>query len=186
MKNSYLSLVIVLALFLSSCSKKAEESADLPEETAPTEVAEEQDSEWTIAVEGFVPAYFDKGRKAYAINTVEQTPDKWAAATKIFEQEDGVYDMTLTTLLETDGECSYKVFVDDEKVLSVTNPRIHGTDTEEYAPIEHIVEKVSMKKGSQIRVEFLSSSNGLVPEGDAFGYARARWTGLAFTPAAAE
>lgn len=135
---------------------------------------------WVITVDGFVPAYFDKGRNAYAINTVKQATDEWAAATCTFQQKSGTYEVIFTSLLETDGECSYKLFIDNEMVLSFKNPRIYGTDKKEYAPHEINVEKVKIDKGAEIRVEFLSNSNGLVPEGDAYGYARARWREIKF------
>jgi hypothetical protein len=85
-----------------------------------------------------------------------------------------------TSLQETDGECSYKLFIDEVEILSFQNPRIYGTATEEYAPYVIEVKHATIKQGAQIRVEFLSNSNGLVPEGDAFGYARARWRDIKF------
>jgi len=82
--------------------------------------------------------------------------------------------------METDGECSYRLFIDNQLILSFKNPRIYGTDTTEYAPYLKEIQDVMIKKGSIIRVEFLSNSNGLVPENNAFGYARARWQEIQF------
>jgi hypothetical protein len=140
---------------------------------------------WDLAVEGFSPAYYDKVREAIAINTVEQPTDQWAAATRSFEQPSGVYTIRFTSLLESDGECSYILYVGEKEVMDFQNPRIYGEDIEEYAPHEEVVTDVPLEKGSLIRVEFLPHSNGLVPEGDGFGFARARWKGtIDFIPGA--
>ena len=133
---------------------------------------------WNINVEGYVQAYYDKDHAAFAINTVAQPTDQWAAAKKVFKGAEGEYDIKFTSLLETDGECSYKLLVDGNEVLSFQNPRIQGTDTKEYTPYIQEAKKVNLKNGSVIEVLFLSNSNGLVPEKDAFGYARARWQDL--------
>ena len=135
---------------------------------------------WNTKLDGYVSAYYDLGNRAMAINTVQQPTDKWAAATWEFGRKSGKYELTLVTLLESDGECFYNVFVNDKKVMSFQNPRIHGTDTPEYEPHRETVKDVTIDKGDIIKVEFMSNSNGLVPEGNAFGYARARWQNVLF------
>ena len=137
---------------------------------------------WDLEIEGYVKAYYDEGRNAYAINTVKQPTDKWAAATTALNLMGGIYDIEFTSLLESDGECSYRLYIDDKEVLSFKNPKIFETEIEEYAPHTEVVKNVKIKNAATIRVEFLSNSNGLVPEGDAFGYARARWRDVKFTP----
>jgi hypothetical protein len=133
---------------------------------------------WNLSIPGFVAGYFDQGNKAFAINTISQPADKWAAARQVFEGKKAIYTIKFTSLLETDGECSYKVLVNGVEILSFKNPRIHGTDTKEYAPHSVSVDNVSLKNGDIIEVQYLSHSNGLVPENNAFGYARARWRDL--------
>lgn len=130
---------------------------------------------WDLAVEGFSPAYFDKVREAIAVNTLEQPTDQWAAATSSFEHPSGVYTIRFTSLLESDGECFYTLIIGSSKVLAFQNPSIYGKDIEEYAPHVTEVKDIAIEKGSLIQVEFLPHSNGLVPEGDGFGFARARW-----------
>jgi hypothetical protein len=138
---------------------------------------------WDLAVEGFSPAYYDKVREAIAVNTVEQPTDQWAAATTLFEQPSGVYNIRFTSLLESDGECTFILKIGGKKVLDFQNPKIYGEAIEEYAPYEKEVNNVSVEHGSMIRVEFLPHSNGLVPEGDGFGFARARWkSNIEFIP----
>lgn len=130
---------------------------------------------WNLNVEGFSPAYYDKDRNAIAINTVEHPTDEWAAATKIFEKETGIYTIKFTSLLETDGESSYIVKIDGQKVMEFTNPRIYGKGIPEYEPHEVSVKDISIKNGSVIQVEFLPHSNNMVEEGEGFAFARARW-----------
>lgn len=138
-------------------------------------VSHQEPKEWDLSVEGFSPAYYDKARNAIAVNTVEQPTEQWAAASTTFEQPSGVYSIRFTSLLESDGECTYVVIIGGKKVMKFQNPRIYGKDVEEYAPHEEVVENITIEKGSSISVEFLPHSNGLVPEGDGFGFARARW-----------
>ncbi|WP_375586265.1 hypothetical protein [Cyclobacterium xiamenense] len=137
-----------------------------------------QPENWDIALEGFSPAYYDKVRGAIAINTVEQPTDQWAAASTLFGEETGMYTIRFTSLLESDGESTYMLRIDGKKVMEFQNPRIHGKGMSEYAPHEVRVADVPIETGSLIQVEFLPHSNGLVPEGEGFGFARARWKSI--------
>lgn len=136
-------------------------------------------SKWDINVEGdYSVPYYQGNINALAINTVRQPTDKWCAAKQIFSGEEGVYDMSFISLLENDGECYYKVIVDGIEVMNFRNPRIFGTDIKEYTPYTITVEGVSLKNNSEIMVLFKPDSNNLVPEKDAFAFARARWRDL--------
>jgi|GEM_PF-2812295 len=149
---------------------------------ASSQVSQHPDK-WNIALESFSPAYYDKVRGAIAINTVLQPTDKWAAATTSFEHPSGIYTIRFISLLESDGECSYVIRIGGKKVMDFQNPRIYGKDIEEYSPHAEEVKNIAIEKGSRILVEFLPHSNGLVPEGDGFGYARARWkSNIEFIP----
>lgn len=136
----------------------------------------QEPEKWNLTVDGFSDAYFDRVRGAIAVNTVEQPTDKWAAAYTLFKQPTGRYTIRFTSLMESDGESSYRVLIDDKQVLEFQNPSIYGKNIPEYAPHMLEVRNVDVKSGSKIQVEFLPHSNGLVPEGDGFGYARARWS----------
>ncbi|MCG8702396.1 MAG: hypothetical protein MI922_30370 [Bacteroidales bacterium] len=135
---------------------------------------------WNYEIDGYIKGYYDKKRKAIAINTLKQPTDQWAAAEQTFNGIPGMYDIIFTSLLESDGEPSYKLFVDDKQIISYTNPRIYGSDIKEYTSHKVIKEGVIIKRGSKIRVEFLANSNQLVPENDAYAYARARWRDVKF------
>ena len=138
-------------------------------------------SDWDLNVSGFeANGYIDAGRNAIGINTVQQPTDKWAAAKGTFKGETGTYDVIFTSLLESDGECSYRVKIDGALVMEYTNPRINGTSIAEYSAYRVGKKGYTINAGAIIQIEFLSNSNELVPEGDAFGYARARWSSISF------
>ena len=128
-----------------------------------------KDFEFVVG-DGFVQGYKDNGRKAMAINAA-QHQNKYAAAEATFRGETGTYDLVLNALTETDGESSYRVFVDGKKVGEGTNPETE----KDYKVAQHRFNGVALKAGDTIRVEFNSASNGKIPEGDAFAFSRGRW-----------
>ena len=135
---------------------------------------------WNMKVDGYSEAYYDQGNKAFAINPTQQPVDKWAAATRTWTGKKGKYTMNFTTLCELDGECAYKVLIDGKGIVLVTNPRIFGTDKPDYTPHTTSVKDVMLNKGSVIKVEFIPHSNQLIPENDAYAFARARWRDIEF------
>jgi hypothetical protein len=160
----YLTSYVFLVVFLSHTPAFGQQKT-----------ADKNSHGWNLKVKGFSPAYFDQQRNAIAINTLEHDPEKWAAATKKFDQKTGVYTLKFTSLQETDGESVYVLKINGKKVLEFTNPRIFGKNVDEYFPHTVTVNDVKIRKGSLIQVEFLADSNGLVEEGDGFAFARARW-----------
>ena len=138
-------------------------------------------SKWSSVVsEELSKSYYDANNDAFAINTLEQDTEKWSAMTTVFNGESRKYLMRLTTLLETDGECDYRVEINGNEVLSYKNPRIFNTDIQDYTPNEARVADVELKDGDKITVYFKPNSNKLIPENDAFAFARARWVDLTF------
>lgn len=132
----------------------------------------------------FVPYYKDGNRLAIAATNTSYR-NKWAAAELTFDGVDCTYDFKLTGLCETDGETSYKMYVNGVQIgTAMKNQRIQGTAIPDYTPQVHIVKGVTIKKGDKIRVESDCNSNGLVPEGSGFAWARGRWTQLQLVPGA--
>lgn len=107
---------------------------------------------------------------------------KWGVAETTFKGKSGKYDVTLNTMLESDGESEFKVYIDGKLIGDVTNDRVYGTDIKDYTPVAHKIGdgKISVKSGSTIRVEFSSATNGLVPEGDVTATSRGRWQSIVF------
>ncbi|MEL7119061.1 MAG: hypothetical protein AAFO07_06460, partial [Bacteroidota bacterium] len=119
------------------------------------------------------PSYYHRAYKALAINSVKY-PDQTAAVQKVFEGKTGIYDLGLYTLTETDGECKYEILVNGQPIGQFTNPRT----TIDYWPYKHQLSNIFLNQKDTISIHFTNASNGRVPEGNGFAYARGRWTGL--------
>lgn len=127
---------------------------------------------------GEVPYYRHNGVNALAINAAtEAYRDKFARATLIFAEAGGTYDVTITSLGETDGDGEFRFLVDGVVVGSGVNEPA----SEDYGQQFHTFENINIPAGALIGVESIAVSNGLIPEGDAYAYARGRWTTLTIT-----
>jgi len=133
-----------------------------------------------VTGDGFVPAYKDGGHDALAINPNEYK-DKFSAAEAKFTGKAGMYDVTLTTMAETDGESTYKLFVGGKLLGQFTNPET----SEDYKPTLKTWDDVRVDKGTKIRVEFNTATNDKARQGNREAYARGRWTALTLTPSGA-
>jgi len=123
---------------------------------------------------GLVAAYKDNNRQALAIDA-KLYKDKFAAAETIYDGKDGSYTLVVTALTETDGESTYKLFVNGNEIgLAQQNP----ASEIDYQPVYHSWNSVALKNGDVIQVHFNSASNGKIPEGSGFAYSRGRWTTL--------
>lgn len=125
---------------------------------------------------GEVPYYAEApGRGSLAINAaIVANRDKFARATLVFEGPSGLFDITLVTLAELDGEAPYRVLIDDVLVGSASNPEV----SVDYTPVRHTFEDIVVSEGAIIAVESLANTNGKIPEGDGTAFARGRWTML--------
>ncbi len=127
---------------------------------------------------GEVPYYRHNGINALAINAaVESYRDKFARATLEFEEASGQYDVTITALGETDGDGEFRFLINGEVIGSGVNEPADA----DYGQQLHTFENISIPQGALIGVESIAVSNGLIPEGDAYAYARGRWTTLTIT-----
>jgi hypothetical protein len=123
-----------------------------------------------------VPAYKDDGHDALAINPGEYK-DKFAAAKTKFKGKTGTYNITLTTMAETDGESTYKLLIGDKLVGQFTNPKT----SVDYKPTPKTWKNISVAKGATIRVEFNTATNSSKTSGR-IPYARGRWIALTLVP----
>ncbi len=124
-----------------------------------------------------IPYYRDTGgsRNVLAINAeVEAYRDAFATATVTFAGESGTYNLTLNTLGELDGDCEYRVSINNTIIDTVTNPSV----TVDYTPVQHTFNNVTINTGDVIAVSSNAVSNGQIPEGEAFAFARGRWGSL--------
>ena len=125
----------------------------------------------------FVPFYQDESHGALAINA-GRYKGKSAAAQKAFEGDSGTYDLTITTVTETDGESTYRLSIGERRIGTFTNPQT----SQDYRPARHTWPNVVLKTGDTVRIEANTATNRKKREGDNYGYSRGRWTKLAFIP----
>ncbi len=124
---------------------------------------------------GDAPYYVDKWRKALAINAGNKNiRNKFAKATMTFSGNSGVYDVKINAMRELDGECTYKLYINDELIGSQQNEET----TIDYAIDKHVFKSVKIPAGAKISIESNTHSNGRIPEGDSFAWARGRWSDL--------
>lgn len=138
------------------------------------------DGNWNLSKpEGYkAQANVEVPRKAFQINTIKQPHNEWATAKTTYDGESGIFNVIFTSLQETDGECYYKVIIDGKTIIEYQNPRIANTATKDYSPYVVGTMGIAISKGASIQIDFKSNSNGLVPEKDTFGWARARWRAI--------
>jgi len=128
---------------------------------------------------GEVPYYKHTAENALAIDaSTVSYRDKFARAQLTFSGTAGNYDVTITSLRELDGECTYRFLVNGSVVGTAQN----STTTTDYNPENHIFRNITIPAGATLAVESNTDSNGLVPEGDGFAWARGRWTTLTLSP----
>jgi hypothetical protein len=126
-----------------------------------------------VSGDSIVPAYMDTGHSALAVNP-EQYKDKFAAAETTFKGKPREYDVIILTMMETDGESTYKLKVDGKQIGTFTNPKT----SEDYKPTYHIWKDVSLAADAKIRIEFNSATNSTARQGSRKAYSRGRWTEL--------
>ena len=128
-----------------------------------------------IEIEGYVPKYRDSPRGVLAINSISYE-DMFGAAETEWEGSGGRYNVTIRTMPEEDGECTYKLYINGRLAGEFVNPE---TDLD-FGYAEHTWKRVRIRTGDTIRVTSNTHSNGLIPEGEGFAWARGRWSALVF------
>lgn len=126
-------------------------------------------------IDGFVAPYKDKGRNAVAINAGAHK-NRYAASSKAFEGASSYYDITLTSLTEEDGESTYRIKINGQLVGEFQNPET----TADMQAFTHSLKSVLVRTGDVIQIESNTHSNGEIPEGDGFAFARGRWRSISF------
>lgn len=129
---------------------------------------------------GDVPFYRDGGgqRNVLAINAaVDDYRSRFAMATTEFDGSAGFYDLELTTLGELDGDCVYQIVINGE----VMGTAVNSVASVDYEVQKHTFEDIYIPAGATLGVSAVAVSNGLIPENDAFAFARGRWRTLTLT-----
>ena len=132
-----------------------------------------------FALPGRIPFYKDRARGAFAIAANLKDHRKgFAIARSTFEGKAGHYSLQLIALRELDGECEYRIHVNDQPIASFTNATTHI----DYLPQRHQTGVIALKPGDSITVEANAHTNGKIPEGDETAWARGRWQRLLAVP----
>lgn len=126
-----------------------------------------------LNIEGFKPAIIDNDRQALAIDAASYK-DEFAAANLVYKGNEGIYDIKLNTLTETDGESTYSIWINQVLIGEYQNPE----STVDYAPSDTIFKDVEIRNGDTLLIAFNSHTNGKIPEGNGTAYSRGRWTSI--------
>ena len=125
-----------------------------------------------------VPFYIDKNLQALAIKAARKAyRNTFSSATYTVTEpiKAGKYRLRLVTLGEVDGECNYRVLLNNRVIGEFKNPETNINAKEFYFDVAG----VSLTPGDELTVQFNAVTNGKIPEKDETAYARGRWRGLA-------
>ncbi len=128
---------------------------------------------------GEAPFYKDLRRGVMAINAANRDfQEKWATAKTTSPFDSGIYDLTITTMVEMDGEPTYRVLINDEIIGHFTNPET----TQNYKIVSHTWPRVQINQGDTLTVEARAHTNGRFSARIGTTWARGCWRSLALTP----
>ncbi|WP_206667120.1 DUF5060 domain-containing protein [Seonamhaeicola maritimus] len=123
--------------------------------------------------------YKEEKRGTFAINAGNKSQrDKFASASSIFKGETGYYSGELNTMAENDGESTYFITVNKQKMKFLKNPQT----PESFKNTSLAVGKLYLKKGDTIKIASKALTNGKIPEADETAWSRGRWKSLRLTP----
>lgn len=162
-------IIFLLAIVILGCSK-------VRQQKEPITLQAINDFE-QIEQKPYVKFYAHKQKKALAVNA-GKFKDQFAIAKSSQVVPKGKYQVTLITLGETDGESSYRIFIDDQLVAEKQN---------QPTAVDYQIQNldfgtINIKKAAKIKVAFSSHTNGNIPEGNGTAYSRGRWKTLILSP----
>jgi hypothetical protein len=110
---------------------------------------------------GYVPFYIHRGIDALAVNS-EEHENEYAFATYSFNNKSGEYNIKITTLLEDDGESTYKLFVNNKQVAQIQNEESDAN----YVERVYDYGNFKLQKGDVIGIAFNNVSNEKIIENE--------------------
>ncbi|MEM6884596.1 MAG: DUF5060 domain-containing protein [Verrucomicrobiota bacterium] len=137
---------------------------------------------------GQVAYYDDITYDSLAINPANASYDdtRFARASLNFNGASDDYDVTITTLTEFDGECTYRLLVNGSVVGTYQNSAVGNTA--DLQPNTHTWNGITLNNGDTIAVESNAHSNNTHVEAgppNGFAWARGRWRQLELSPGTA-
>jgi hypothetical protein len=176
MEDKYVIPTLIFLLFssgvITGCQNENETDNSTSQEVITLKALEDFER---LDIEGFVPFYRDEQRGVLAVNSIEY-PDEFAAAETKWNWSDATYNITIKTMPEEDGECTYRLFINGELIGEFVNLEVD----EAFGNATHTWRGVEIEAGDIIRITSNTHSNGLIPENDGYAWARGRWSELIF------
>ncbi|MFY0624946.1 MAG: hypothetical protein JXR07_01545 [Reichenbachiella sp.] len=175
--------IIILILVLIGCQTKQKSTNKTVKENTKVSAAIAKATYTYMAIDDFqsssnlndIPFYQEIRIDALAVDPTIY-PDLFATAEMVFEEEESVYDFSITTMLEVDGESSYRLLINGEVIGNVTNPEKSGENI-----FVHSFGQSILKPGDTIRIQANNHSNKKYMNGSQLSYARGRWSKLILT-----
>lgn len=121
--------------------------------------------------------YKDKRRNALAVDASNSSNrNDFASAFTLFSGKNGIYDITLKTMAEMDGESSYRLLVNSQLIGTYTNLPV--TEEDDFQSQQVTFKNITLNSNDTIQVEAKPHSNSLIPEGEGYAWARGRWQNI--------
>jgi len=177
-------LILTASCIATGCASTApiKQQTTSAKESTPTQITFVSIKDFPNTTGGEVPYYKEK-RGTLSINAAKPAyRDKFAKAEMIYPGAPGNYSVTITTYPEFDGESTYRLLINGELAATYINPRVDKSG--DLKPRPHTWHNITISEGATIAIESNTASNGLIPEHDAFAWARGRWSQIQLTPAA--
>ncbi|WP_299554144.1 DUF5060 domain-containing protein [Seonamhaeicola sp.] len=123
--------------------------------------------------------YKEEKRGTFAINAGKKDQrDKLASAYTVFKGNTGYYSGVLNTVAENDGESTYLITVNKQKMKFVKNPHV----PESFKNTSLAIGKLYLETNDTIKIASKALTNGRIPENDETAWSRGRWKSLSLTP----
>jgi hypothetical protein len=170
-------------ILIVSTSNEADKNKSIIKESsfAKKQITLEALNHFTNINTGEIPFYKDIKNNALAINAaIESNRDKFAKASTLHNGATGTYDVTLTTLAEVDGECTYRFLVNGKIMGTYLNFSVKKED--DYQQQMVTFKSINIEHNATIAIEANTHSNGVIPEGTGTAWARGRWRSISLAP----
>lgn len=123
--------------------------------------------------------YMDKNNGALAINAANKSfRNAYAVAKTVYQGASDVYDLSLRTITENDGESSYVLKVNGAILDTLVNP----STKDDFDEVNHNIGVYYLATGDIIQIESNAVTNGKIPENDETAWSRGRWNKLVLAP----
>lgn len=137
--------------------------------------------------DGAIDYYIDTENDALAIRAdIEANRVGFARAALTYEGSSGIYDVTITTLTEEEGESTYRLLINGQQVATYQNPSIGEGSSLDLQANTHTWSGIAIPSGATIAIESNADSNNRVSEaGDGnapWAWAQGRWQQIELTP----